>query len=198
MSRSHLVLALATGIVGLVAGRLLPRGAPSPVVGSATSAASAVALECTTERAQLASTRTQLAICMAYRAEPEPELEPGSPSSEAPAAAAPPEGLAGFAAWAQARKPHERLENYPEAVLVRRADGTRAIYRPNEHSSDSDDVYARKAIDGTITYYLGPDAGPRSDPDAWGSLRDLAGPDGTVVMGGTRLMRFGTPDAGAL
>ena len=197
MNRSHVVLALAAGLAGLVIGRVMPPGAPSPdTEGRVAPTAPVTASECKADRVQLASTRVQLAICMAYRA-PSSEPAPASSSPEPPAPAHPPQGLAGFEAWAQARKPNERLENYPEAVLVRRADGTRAIYRPDEHSPDSDDVYARKSLDGNIAYYLGPDAGPRSDPDAWGRFEDLADPDGWVVMNGKRLIRLGRPDAGA-
>ncbi len=196
VSRSHVALTVAAALAGLVAGRVMPRGAPGhpPVAGAAPVAPPTTPAECRAERAQLTSTRAQLALCMAYRA----------PSTEPDAAAAAPEPPAsteprGWMAWlaAEARKNHEEDERYPEAVYVRRADGTRAIYRPDEHSSESDDVYARKSMDGYVTYYLGPDAGPRLDPAAWGSLRDLADPDGWVVMNGRKLVRFGSPDAGS-
>ena len=132
MNRSHLVLAPAAALAGLLLGRALPRAAPtSAPVPSALSVPLAVApAECKEERAQLASTKAQLAICMAYR-QPEPAApEPSAPTDR------PSQGFAGFAAWAQARKPSERLENYPEAVFVRKPDGTQVIYRPDEHSAE--------------------------------------------------------------
>ena len=194
MNRSHVMVALVAGLVGLVAGRLLPRPAPGlALLGSARRSAPVMApADCKADRAQLASMRTQLAICMAYRDPSEPA--PGSSASREPSASPDPprEGMAWVAA--EARRLHERDALYPEAVYVRRKDGADDIYRPNEHSPDSDDVYARKFLDGTILYYLGPDAGARSDPDAWGSLRDLAGPDG-LMIGKTRVV-FLKPDAG--
>jgi len=187
VSRSHVVLALAAGLVGFVAGRGLPRGA-APV---ASAAPVTMPTDCKADHAQLVSTKAQLALCLGYRAPSEAETAPRS-MAEPASTAGPPNGFAeGFLAWRQARKANERLEDYPEAVIVRRGDGTQAIYRPDEHSVEADDVYARKALDGNVTYYLGADAGPRSDPDAWGSLRDLAdlSPDGeTVVEGSTRLV----------
>jgi hypothetical protein len=89
-------------------------------------------------------------------------------------------------------------ERYPEAVIVRRADGTRRYYRPEDWAPDSEDIIARKYLDGDIRYYAGPDAGPRSDPAAWKHLRDLAGPDGRVDLGNGVRMQFIDPDPAAV
>ena len=87
MNRSHLVLALAAALAGLLIGRALPRAAPaSAPVPSALSVPLAVApAECKGERAQLASTKAQLAICMAYR-QPESASESAAPEPSAPTA----------------------------------------------------------------------------------------------------------------
>ncbi len=91
-----------------------------------------------------------------------------------------------FATWVANER--EQYEKYPEAVIVRRPDGSTAYYRPEDYAADSEDIIARKYIDGDVRYYAGPDAGPRSDPRAWVHLRDLAGPDGIVTLpNGARL-----------
>jgi len=89
----------------------------------------------------------------------------------------------------------EQLDRYPEAVLVREK-GTIGIYRPDEWPPDSAQIVGRKFLDGRIGWYAGPDAGARSDPAAFARMRDLAGPDGTVTMGGVRF-QFAKPDGGA-
>jgi hypothetical protein len=203
VTRSHVVLALVAGVAGLLAGRAMPH-APAPTANTTPTAPPTAPAQCRPERAQLASTRAQLAICMAYRApstdaEPVSSASPEPPAHPIPAHESLAQGMARLASDPDARKFGDRLVSYPEAVLVRKADGTQGIYRPDEHSADSDDVYARKLPDGHIIYYLGPDAGPRSDPDAWGSLRDLAdlSPDGQTVVSGTTRLVFPRRDAGS-
>jgi hypothetical protein len=98
---------------------------------------------------------------------------------------------------AEARKFHESYEDMPEAVFVRRGDGTTAVYQPDEWPPDGADVYARKLPNGYIVWYAGPDAGPRSDPSAWVELSELAGPDGMLpATGRTRLRSPEGGDAG--
>jgi hypothetical protein len=195
------LLAVVAGAVGLVVGRVLPQGTPGyGTVASAAPAASAPN-QCNAMRADLASARSQLVICLALGT-PSAEPPPASPAPTAPASAPPSEGTARLLALlAEARKDGERLDRLPEAVIVRHADGTETIYRPDEHPPDGEDAYARKFPDGRIRYYAGPDAGPRSDPDAWVLLKDLADADGSLPTppnwrpGLTRL-QFMKPDAG--
>jgi hypothetical protein len=141
---------------------------------------------CKTARTELASLRAQLSICLAYA----PVARPAAPAKGLIAFAE--EHAGDLAAW------QEELDRRPEAVLVRRADGTSAVYSPDEVSPEREDVYARKLPDGYIVYYAGPEAGPRSDPDAWVRLRDLAGSDGTVptVPGRTTLRFLSSEEAG--
>lgn len=182
MSRS-LLLALLAGIAGIIIGRALPRDAPS--AGTALSGGSASPApapppdrDCKAARAELGTTRAQLAICLAYRAVP---AEPESSAEPARAELAPSEPIEAFGA--ETRRTAELLDSYPEAVIVRRMDGTTGIYRPDERVPDSAEILARKFSDGRIGWYAGPDAGPPSDPAALVRPRDLAGPDGTVTMG---------------
>lgn len=198
-----LLLALAAGIAGVLLGAALPRRAASPRLAPPVAAPIS---DCNAARAELSSTRAQLTICLAYRPmAPEPTAPssptvPTQPAAEADAAPSvalgPPDPTGGSSPLAvEARKFGEQLDRYPEAVLVREK-GTIGIYRPDEWPPDSAQIVGRKFLDGRIGWYAGPDAGARSDPAAFARMRDLAGPDGTVTMGGVRF-QFAKPDGGA-
>jgi hypothetical protein len=179
VSRPSILLAVLAGAAGLLLGRALPGRSGQTVAVAAPPPLAVATRSCPPSGAQLASLRAQLALCLAY----------------APAAAptAPAKGLVAFAeahaadlaAW------QEAVDRLPEAVFVRRKDGTSAVYAPDEVSPEREDVYARKLPDGHIVYYAGPEAGPRSDLGAWVRLRDLAGADGTIPLApGPTTLRF--------
>lgn len=195
MRNRSILPALAAGVAGLLLGHALPRAAPVPgAVGRVTSASPAPApAGCRAERAELSSTRAQLAICLAYRASPEPEPEP-EPEATPPAGARTSGAAATPAAPPSPEHPdHARVRallaaepsRHVEHVIVRHRDGTVRGYRPEDWPADRDDgqIIARESP-GRVGYYAldaGLDAGPVA-------LHDLAGPDGVVRMGGMRFV----------
>jgi hypothetical protein len=95
------------------------------------------------------------------------------------------------------RRVRRLIDSFPECVVVRRSDGTTGVYRPEDWPLDSEDgqIIGRKFRDGDYRLYGGPDAGPPSDPAAFFHARDFAGPDGTVMIGKTKLIFPKPPDA---
>lgn len=195
MNRSHVVLALAAAVVGLVVGRAIPRDASSPgaVVGAASAVPVTAPADCKADRAQLVSTRTQLAICMAYRIPPA-EPDPAAASPSASVSAAPTDALV-HPEQARVLAMLAAAEALPhvEYVIVRHKDGTVKGYLPEDWPADRDDgqIIARESP-GRSGYYA-VDAGPHASPVA---LHDLAGPDGVITMGKAKFV-WEKSDAGA-
>lgn len=194
-------LVLAAGAVGFFVGRAFPRGSPSSdTVAKATPVSPTVMpTDCKATRAELASTRAQLSICMAVLSPP-PEAEPNRKPVQVLAAAptasasAPPRELAVPSAQARvlamlAAAPSHHVQH----VLVRHADGTVSGYPAEEWPVDRDggQIIARESADGVGYYSV--DAGPDEGPLA---LHDLAGPDGAITMGGLTLRFAKKADAG--
>jgi hypothetical protein len=79
------------------------------------------------------------------------------------------------------------LDSLDEAVIVKHTDGTRGVYAPEDWPDDGPgQIIGRKLPDGTIGWYAGPDAGPRSDPNAFipTEVPEVwRAPDGTVMVG---------------
>jgi len=193
------LLALTAGVVGIIVGRALPRGAPSPpgTIASAVPTSLATAPpDCNADRAQLASTRTQLAICMAYRLPPaEAKPASSSPAQPAASASASPQAALVHPGQASVLAMLTAAESLPhvEFVIVQHKDGTIRGYRTEDWLANRDDgqIIARESP-GRAGYYVvggGPDAGPVS-------LHDLAGPDGVIKMGGLTVRFQKKPDAG--
>ncbi|WP_437293034.1 hypothetical protein [Sorangium sp. So ce426] len=190
--RSSVALILIAGVVGVFIGRAVPHDAPNaqaaPSTSSAPSAATPAGHDCKAERAEVASTKAQLAICMAFdtrffEAEPSgvPELsEPTDPQRRSRAE--------------EIQRNRKLLKTYPEAVIVQHHDGRTGVYRSDEWPIDGDGVIvARKLPSGDIGWYSGPDAGPRSDPAAFhifSASSDFmepiieTAPDGTIMVNG--------------
>jgi hypothetical protein len=129
-----LALIAGTGIVGAFIGRALPRDAPSTqaiLSGSpAPSATPPAGDDCKAERAELASTKVELAICMAFDTrtpKTAPSDVPEVPKPDLPERESP-----------EVRRNRELLEDDSEAVIVRRADGTIGIYKADELPSGFD------------------------------------------------------------
>jgi hypothetical protein len=160
-----LALIAGTGIVGAFIGRALPRDAPSTqAISSGSPAPSATPPagdDCKAERAELASTKVELAICMAFDTrtpKTAPSDVPEVPKPDLPERESP-----------EVRRNRELLEDDSEAVIVRRADGTIGIYKADELPSGFDGlIIGRKSPDGKLGWYSKPVAGSRSDPAADG------------------------------
>jgi hypothetical protein len=196
--RSCLVLALIAGVVGAFIGRALPRDAPStqptPSASSASSAAEPAGRRCQTERAELASTKAHLAICMAFGTRA-PETEP-SGVPEAPEPSPPelePTDPQRMSSAEEIQHNRKLLDSYSEAVIVQHYDGRTGVYKPDEWPIDGDGyIVARKLPSGELGWYAGPDAGPRSDPAAFRPSNPPNTPlptmrreaDGTITIGG--------------
>jgi hypothetical protein len=188
--RKSVAIILIAGIVGAFIGRAVPRDAPKaePAPGASTtpSVAPPAGHSCDAEHAELASTKTQLAICKAFDMrvpEPEPssavELEPTDPIS--------------LHRSEEIMRNRKRLDSYSEAVIVQHFDGRTGVYKPDEWPIDGDGIIiARKLPSGDMAWYGGPDAGPRSDPAAFRvpPPRDYVepiierAPDGTIMING--------------
>jgi len=196
---SSVAIILIAGIVGAVIGRTLLRNGPSaqPAL-SASSAPEAVTPAvhgCQTARSELALTRTQLAICMAFDTRAS-ETEPsGVPQvSEPEPSKFESTGLPRISRAEEIRQNRKLLKTYSEAVIVQLDDGRTGVYRPDEWSIDGDGVIvARKLPSGDIGWYSGPTAGPRSDPAAFRTFPDSSdvvepivetAPDGTILVNG--------------
>jgi hypothetical protein len=194
-TRSCFVFALIAGLLGASIGWAVPRDASSvPAVPSVSSKRSAPAeSRCKAERTGLASIKVQLAICRAYGG-PGPEEEP----SRAPELSEPdhPESelrRPRLPSAEEIRRNRELLDSYSEAVIVYHHDGTTGVYKPDEWPIDGDGyIVARKLGDGTLGWYAGPDAGPRSDPAAFRPWEPQIEPlpvmrrelDGTITLDG--------------
>lgn len=195
--RSCLVFALIAGIAGAFIGRAAPRDAPSiQAVPSASSPHLTVAPAgrgCKEERADLASTKAQLDICITLRMLV-PEADPSSATKAYEPDLAEPEPLDRRApSVEEIRRNRKLLDSYSEAVIVQHYDGTTGVYKPNEWPIDGDGyIVARKLPSGRLGWYAGPDAGPRTDPDAfrpWDPPVDTLPawkrePDGTITING--------------
>jgi hypothetical protein len=183
MNRRPLLLAVAGVVVAIIIGRVLPRftapAASAPSVAPASSARWLAAAERGTSFTPLPPALPKAA----------PSVEPSDNPQEA------------FVdrAFAATRKENEALAQYQEAVIVQRPDGTTGVYRPEEWG-DSEHIIARKFPDGSLGYYAGLDAGPRSDPAAFVPPHDEIEADGTewsVYPDGHRVMFGRLKDAGA-
>lgn len=167
-----IVLALIVGILGAFIARAVHRNTSSPrPVTSALSAPSDTAPvvdACNAERAELASIKLQLAVCMAISKRPPKAVPPDVPEASTHDPSESPE----------ITRNRELLENDSEAVIVRRTDGTIAVYKPEEWPSDGDGlIIGRKFPDGTFGWYGRPTAHGRLM--IRGSLIKLK-PDGTL------------------
>lgn len=194
--RSCLLLALIVGVVSAFLGWTGPPNKPTvtvaPSASSERSTAAPAEPRCKAERADLASYKVQLAICRAYGGRI-PDSKPKNNPEEPDPAPLDPKPV-------DPRLPStEDIETYQQfkdsesgTLLVRHFDGTLGAYNPDEWPVEGDgDIIARKLLDGTIGWYTGPDAGPRSDPAAfqpwepelptitWGRE-----PDGTITING--------------
>jgi hypothetical protein len=176
LSRSlAFVIIAGTGIVGGFIGRAARSDAPPVQANASVSPAPSVTTpadeECELERAALASIKAQLATCMTIDTaapETEPSSVPELPEPE-------PAPVLRAVIAEEIKNYHERLESLSEAVIVRHADGTIGIYKPDEWPIDGDGlIVGRKFKDGQIGRYAGPDAGPRSDPAAFRVRRKKA------------------------
>ena len=193
--RSCLVLAFIAAMVGVFIGRsALPNGTgakAAPKLSPPPSAAPA-ARKCEAARAELASTKAQLAVCMVFGA-PAPEIEPSGVPEESDTNRPEPESVDPRLPSAEDRQTYrEFVDSDPGTILVQHFDGTLGVYNPDIWPIDGDGVIiARKLPDGKLGWYAGPDAGPRSDPSAfkpwepeipqitWGRE-----PDGTITING--------------
>jgi hypothetical protein len=144
-----LVLALIAGILSASVARAVSRNTSGPrPIASALSAPSAdtapAVTACNAERAELASIKSQLAVCMAISMRAPKAVPPDVPEASTTDPSESPE----------IRRNRELLENDSEAVIVRRADGTIGVYKPEEWPSDSDGlIIGRKFPDGTFGWY---------------------------------------------
>jgi hypothetical protein len=157
-----LVLVAGTGVIGAYIGRAVPHDTPSvrADVSAAPSGMKPVDDACEAERSALASMKTQLDACMTVDMR-EPDTAP--PDVPKPSEPEPPAFIQD-----EFRSYHDRLESLSEAVIVRHADGTIGVYKPDEWPLDGNGlIIGRKFPDGQIGRYAGPDAGPRSDPAAF-------------------------------
>ncbi|WP_441286625.1 hypothetical protein ACSRUE_30380 [Sorangium sp. KYC3313] len=91
------------------------------------------------------------------------------------------------------RRNRRLLDSYSEAVIVQHYDGRTGVYKPDEWLDHGDGyIVARKLPSGRIGYYAGPDAGPRTDPDAFRPWDPPVPPrpvwkrepDGTITING--------------
>jgi hypothetical protein len=158
-----LALALIAGIAGAFIGHAVPRNAPrAQTVASASPAPDTAPAvhDCNAERTELASTKVQLAICMATSMR-----APATAPHDVPDASTPnPQEFES----PEVKHNRELLESDAEAVIVRRTDGTIGIYEPDEWPADGDGlIIGRKFPDRQIGWYLRPVAGPRSDAAAF-------------------------------
>lgn len=190
--------ALIAGVAGAFIGRAFPHDAPSvqaaPSASSADSVKAPADRGCKAERTDLAATNAQLDICMAFRARV-PEANPsGAPELSQ---SDPPTGSGSLDPRLpnaeEIRRNRELLDTYSDAVIVQHYDGTTGVYKPDEWPIDGDGVIvARKLPNGTVGWYAGPDAGPRSDAAAfraWEPQIDSLpawrrASDGTIVIDG--------------
>jgi hypothetical protein len=188
--RNSLVLALLAGIGGVLVGRAIPRDAPGAGTIETPPHAPLTAAPrhgCNAERAELASTKTQLAICMAFRAPPSEADTPDAP-----------EQTEEWSDAARVRRNREVWAAHKEFVFVRHPDGSVHYYPPNEPIHEGL-IVARRLPNGEIGWYTGP--GPRTDPAAFQPSPDLVMPvirreaDGTITVNGKPgdpvLQRFG-------
>jgi hypothetical protein len=155
---SHAVVSsFVAGISGIAIGMLIGR-APAPRAPKPIAPESRMEARCKAERAELTSTKAQLAICMAYT--------PHSPEVDTPAVEV--EDTEEAIEAARVRRNRDVMATCPDFLVVRQADGTMGLFPPDEWPSDGDGIIvARRLPSGQIGWYAGPDAGPRSDPAAF-------------------------------
>lgn len=195
--RTCLVFALIASAAGAVIGRATWHDAPSlhaaPRTSSAHSETEPAHRGCKDERAALASAKAQLAICIALRTAGL-EAAPSGAAEDAPPDLPDSKLSDAHLPSAEERQTWRKfVDSDSGTILVRHADGTLGVYEPDEWPNDGDGVVvARKLSSERIGWYAGPDAGPRSDPDAflpwnppipprpaWGRE-----PDGTITING--------------
>jgi len=131
---------------------------------------------CKAERAELASTKAKLAICMAISMRT-PKAAPSKLSETAkddPREAESPE----------IRRNRELLESDSEVVIARRSDGTIGIYKLDEWPSKGDErMIGRKFPDGEFGWYARPMASTEQGVMFRGTSIELE-PDGRLTMRG--------------
>jgi hypothetical protein len=99
---------------------------------------------CNAERTELTSIKSQLAVCLAISKRAPKTVPPESSEESTPDPSESPE----------IRRNRELLENDSEAVIVRRADGTIGVYKPDEWPSDGDGmIIGKKFPDGDFGWY---------------------------------------------
>lgn len=185
--RSSIAIIFIAAIIGAFIGGAIPYNTPNPQAASSAPLAPSVATpagyNCKAERAELASTKTQLVICMAFDSRvPEPEASGASGPSKP------------TDPRQEIKENRRLLRVYPEAVIVQHPDGRTGVYKPDEWPIDGNGVIvARKLTSGDIAWYSGPDAGPRSDPGAFKTFSASPDfvepiiettPDGTIMVNG--------------
>lgn len=184
-----LALALIAGVGGALIGRAVPRSEPSAQTSASASPTSSniapTSHGCNAERAELASTRAQLAVCMAINMRPSKAAPSAAPEASAPD----PQNSESPVI----RRNRELLEGDSEVVIVRRSDGTIGIYKADEWPSNGDGrIIGRKFPNGQIGWYSAPAASSPADPDAGpqpnppmfrGTSIDI-GPDGRLTVRG--------------
>jgi hypothetical protein len=191
------VVSLVAMCIGVAVGRTLPRETKA-VARSASSSAPVPAAPdraCKATRAELATVKAQLGVCMAYaqpRADPAPAPEP--PHEPPPPALAEPQGMDAIRAEIQKiGAEREKWESSREVVVVENRDGRWKYYRPEDWPPDGGDMGARvvmrKLPDGTWEEY---DPSPRTV-----RMAGPPGPDGLVTLPGGKRVRWVFTDAGA-
>jgi hypothetical protein len=176
---------LACGVVlGGVVGRLLPRATPAPTAQPAAAPTLAAPSACA-ERTQLASMRAQLAVCNARLAR---ALSPDAGAAESPAPeltlASPnlPSMLPGLPTVGPL-PPASEPPSIDE-VMVRHKDGTVSSHPLKDWPRDADEgTIIARSYAGHWGFFA-PDAGPDGVEIPLG---DLAGADGTIHVGATRI-----------
>lgn len=184
-----LALALIAGVVGTLIGRAVSHNAPSVQTRASASPApsgiTSLARVCGAEGAELASTKAQLAVCMAINMrapKAAPSAVPEASTSDPPSSESP-----------LIRRNRELLEGDSEVMIVRRSDGTIGIYKADEWPSDDDgSIIGRKFPNGQIGWYstpvprswLDPTAGAQPNPPMFRGTSIEIEPDGRLTVRG--------------
>lgn len=175
-----LACALIAGILSALIARVAPRD-DDPSARPATSASAArsdaapvVANECSAERTELASIRVRLAVCIAMGIRAPKADSPEFSEASTPDPSESPE----------TRRNRELLNGDSEAVIVRRADGTIGVYKPDEWPANGAGlVIGRKLPGGGIGWYSRPVAGTERRVLFRGTSIELE-PDGRLTVRG--------------
>lgn len=174
-----LSFALIAGVVGAFIARAVPRdddpaARPNTSASPAPSDAGPAVNNCRAERTELAAINSQLAVCMALstRATSAVAVPPDLPEAS-------PDVLETL----HPRLNRELLEKDSE-VIVRHADGTIGVYKPEEWPADGDGlIIGRKFPDGSFGWYSRPVAGTERRAMFVGTSIELE-PDGGITVHG--------------